>query len=137
MINYLIVSIISGIGFGILDGLINGNPLATRLYTAFKPIAKTSLNLAAGIIIDLVYGFVLAALFLLLYQSLPGQSGFLKGISFGLIVWFLRVAMGVASQWLMFKVPIKTLLYTLVAGLAEMLILGVFYGLALQPASQV
>jgi hypothetical protein len=42
--------------------------------------------------------------------------------------------MYVASQWVMFTVPVKTLLYTLVAGLGEMLILGIFYGLALKPA---
>ena len=30
-------------------------------------------------------------------------------------------------------VPIKALLYTLVAGLGEMLILGVLYGLTLKP----
>jgi hypothetical protein len=34
----------------------------------------------------------------------------------------------------MFKVPLKALLYTLLAGLGEMLILGMLYGLALQPA---
>ncbi len=133
MTSYIIVSILSGILFGILDGLINANPIATRLYEVFKPIAKTSLNFVAGIIIDLAYGFILAALFLLLYASLPGEAGIVKGICFGLVVWFLRVVMSVASQWMMYKVPGKTLLYTLLAGLGEMLILGVLYGLALHP----
>ncbi len=31
MIRYIIVSIVSGILFGILDGVINANPLARRL----------------------------------------------------------------------------------------------------------
>jgi hypothetical protein len=39
-----------------------------------------------------------------------------------------------ASQWVMFKIPGKTLLYSLAAGLGEMLILGVLYGLTLKPA---
>lgn len=137
MIHYLIVSIISGIGFGILDGAINANPLATKLYKVFQPIAKTSINFVAGMIIDLAYGFILAALFLFLYPSLPGEGGLLKGICFGLMLWFLRVVMGVASQWLMFKVPLNALLYTLLTGLGEMLVLGVFYGLALAPANPV
>jgi hypothetical protein len=135
MAGYIIVSVISGILFGILDGLINANPLATRLFEAYKPIAKTSVNFVAGVIIDLVYGFVLAGLFLLLYNSLPGVAGVVKGVGFGLIVWFLRVVMSVASQWMMWQVPAKALLYTLLAGLGEMLVLGVVYGLALHPAS--
>jgi hypothetical protein len=131
---YIIVSIISGIVFGILDGLINANPIAHKLYEVYKPIAKTSLNFGAGIIIDLAYGFILAALFLLLYPSLLGEAGLVKGVSFALMVWFFRTVMSVASQWMMFKVPVKSLLYTLLAGLGEMLILGILYGLALQPA---
>jgi hypothetical protein len=34
---------------------------------------------------------------------------------------------------MMYKVPWKALLYTLLAGLAEMLILGILYGIALHP----
>jgi hypothetical protein len=128
---YIIVSIISGIVFGILDGLINANPLATKLFKVYKPISKPAVNFVAGMIIDLAYGFILAALFLLLYPSLPGEAGIVKGISFGLMAWFFRGVMSVASQWMMFKVPVKALLYTLLAGLGEMLILGILYGLAL------
>lgn len=134
MASYIIVSVISGILFGILDGLINANPIANKLFEVYKPIAKTSVNFVAGMIIDLAYGFILAALFQLVYPSLPGEVGLVKGVSFALMVWFFRVVMSVASQWMMFKVPWKALLYTLLAGLGEMLILGILYGLALQPA---
>jgi hypothetical protein len=34
----------------------------------------------------------------------------------------------------MFNVPVETLLYSFVAGLGQMLILGVFYGVTLKPA---
>jgi hypothetical protein len=131
MTNYIIISIIGGILFGILDGLINANPIANKLYEVYKSIAKTPINFMAGMIIDLAYGFILAALFLLLFQSLPGEIGLVKGVSFGLLVWFFRVVMSVASQWMMYKIPLKALGYTLMAGLGEMLILGVLYGLTL------
>ena len=134
MIRYIIVSVASGILFGILDGVINSNPLAQRLFEVYKPVAKTSFNPLAGIVIDLAYGFILAAVFLLLYKSLPGETGLLKGISFAFLVWFLRVVMQVASQWVMFNVPNEVLFYSLVAGLGEMLILGLLYGLTLKPA---
>ncbi len=135
MIRYIVVSIVGGILFGILDGVTNANPLAQRLYQVYQPIAKPSIDPVAGILIDLVYGFVLAGVFLLLYKSLPGRTGLVKGISFALLVWFFRVVMYVASQWVMFNVPGEALLYSLVAGLGELLILGVLFGLALKPAA--
>lgn len=137
MFGYILVSVISGILFGLLDGLINANPLAQRLYQVYKPIAKTSINPVAGLLIDLVYGFVMAGVFLLLFNSLPGETGLIKGVSYAFLVWFFRVFMYVASQWMMWRVPFKTLLYTLCAGFLEMLVLGVLYGLALKPGSWV
>ena len=77
----------------------------------------------------------MAGVFLLLYRSLPGQTGLLKGVSFAVLVWFFRVVMSTASQWMMFRVPVETSLYSLVAGLGEMLVLGVLYGLTLKPAT--
>jgi hypothetical protein len=134
MVRYIIVSAISGVLFGILDAVVNANPLAQRLNAVYKPIARTSINPLAGTVIDLVYGFAMAGVFLLLYQSLPGEIGLVKGVSFALLAWFFRVVMSTASQWVMFSVPVKTLLYSLVTGLVEMLILGVLYGLTLKPA---
>ncbi len=90
---YFAVSTISGILFGIMDGYINSNSLAQSLFEIYKPIAKTSVNITAGIIIDLLYGLAMAGIFLLLYKSLPGEKGLLKGISFALIIWFFRVLM--------------------------------------------
>ena len=133
MIAYIIVSIVSGILFGLLDGVINANALARRLYEVYKPIARTSINPLKGSLIDLAYGFILAGLFLLLHDSLPGGSGLVKGISFAGLAWFFRVVMSAASQWVMYKLPGRALLYSLVTGLAEMLILGVLYGLTLKP----
>ena len=135
MIRYLIVSLVSGILFGILDGVIHANPLAQRLYQVYKPIAKTSINPLAGMVIDLVYGFVMAGVFLLLYKSLPGETGLVKGVSLAFLMWFFRVVMYTASQWVMFNIPVEALLYSLVTGLGEMLVLGVLYGLTLKPAT--
>ena len=135
MVRYIIVSIVSGILFGVLDGVIHANPLAQRLYEIYKPIARTSINPLAGIVIDLVYGCIMAGVFLLLYQSLPGETGLLKGVSFAFLVWFFRVVMYTASQWVMFNVTMEALLYSLVAGLGEMLILSVLYGLTLKPTA--
>lgn len=133
MAKFIIVSIVSGILFGFMDGLINVNPIAVKMYEIYKPIAKTSVNIKAGIMIDLFYGFILAAIFLLLYRSLPGEIGIVKGLSYALIVWFMRVVMSVITQWMMYEVPLNTLMYSLLTGLVEMLVLGILYGLTLKP----
>lgn len=117
-----------------MDGAINANPLAQKLYAVYKPIARNTINPLAGLAIDLFYGFIMAAVFLLLYRSLPGKTGLAKGVSFAVLVWFFRVFMSAASQWVMFNVPLEALLYSLLAGLGEMLILGLLYGLSLKPA---
>ena len=131
---YLLISVIGGVLFGVMDGLLNANRMAAKLFAVFKPIARPSINFILGILIDLAYGFVLAGLYLLLQPALPGGTGLLNGLSFALIVWFLRVVMSAASGWLMYRVEAKTVAYSLLAGLGEMLALGVLYGLTLQPA---
>jgi hypothetical protein len=131
VLGFVLVSIGSGVLFGLLDGFIHANPLAQRLYEVFKPIARTSINVPAGLVIDLVYGFALAGGFLLLEGSLPGGSGWIQGLVYGGLVWFARCVMQVATQWMMFVIPAKALAYTLVTGLAEMLVLGLLYGLVL------
>ncbi len=132
-LTYIVVSLVSGILFGFMDGVLNANPLGVRLLAAYKPIARTQLNITAGVLVDVAYGFIMAAIFLLLYRALPGGE-ILKGLSFGLLGWFFRVLMSAASQWIMFNIPASAALYNLVGGLIEMLLIGLVYGLFLHPA---
>jgi hypothetical protein len=133
LLRYILVSVASGILFGALDGLINANPYAQRLYSVYQPIARTSINAAAGIGIDLAYGFILSSIFLLLHSALPGKSGIMKGLSYAVLIWFLRVVMSAASTWMMFTVPVQVINYSILTGLLEMLVLGVLYGWTLKP----
>lgn len=133
MIRYIVVSLVGGILFGVMDGMINANPLAQKLYEVYRPIARSSLNVIAGSLIDLAYGFILAAIFLIIYEGLPGHSGILKGLSYAILIWFFRVVMYAASTWIMYNVPIQTLGYGLIAGLLEMLVLGILFGITLKP----
>ncbi len=131
MIGYVIASVISGVLFGLLDAVVNANPLALRLYQVYKPISRTAINPLQGIVIDLLYGFVIAGVFLILYESLPGETALLKGVSLAIVMWFFRVVMYALSQWVMFTVPVQLLIYLLLTGLAEMLVLGTVIGLIL------
>lgn len=132
VLKYFIISIIAGILFGFMDALIHANALAEELFEVYEPISKEAVNVAAGIIIDLVYGFLLTGIFLILYRSLPGHSGICKGIFYAVILWFLRVLMNVVSSWMTQNIPFSTILYILLTGLVEMLVLGILFGLTLK-----
>lgn len=135
MMRFILVGLGSGILFGVMDGLINANPLAQKLYKVYQPIARKSISVPTGVAIDLIFGLAMAGIFLLLRKALPGESWIVKGLAFGLMAWFFRAAMQAASQWVMFDVPAGTLLYTAACGLAEMLILGLLYGLTLRASA--
>ncbi len=122
MLRQILVGLAAGAVFLVLDGVINANPLAQRLYADNQPIARPSVNAFAGSVIDLAYGVVLAFLFVMLRDSLPGGGDLAKALSFGLIVWFLRVVMRVAGEWVVTTVPERVHAYTLAAGLMQVLI---------------
>ena len=134
MISYriLAVGMAAGLMFAVMDGLVNANPMALRLYAVYQPIARESVNAPLGLTFDFVSGIVMALLFVALTPALPGGWSH-AGIAFGLIAWFFRVAMGSASQAVMFRIPASTLLYALLTGLAEMIALGLLYGALLKP----
>ena len=131
MIQYVITAILTGILFGIMDGIINANPLAKKLLECYNPLLKHSINIPAGIIIDLIYGFVISGLFLFLLPIFPSNSKIIQGILFGTGIWFFRVLMNVISSWMMLNIPSKTLIYQLITGLFEMTFLGILNSLIL------
>jgi len=45
----------------------------------------------------------------------------------------LRVVMSVASTWMMYTVPVQTLVYSAFTGFVEMMIIAIVYGLFLKP----
>ena len=132
MARFIITAILTGLLFGIMDGLLNGNPYAVKLMECYKPIAKHTINVPMGLLIDLFYGFVISGIYLILRPSLPTEIGIVKGLTYGLGMWFFRVLMGAVSNWMMFNVPVKTLVYVLFAGFMEMIILGIINGIMLK-----
>jgi hypothetical protein len=127
---FVIVGLAGGLLFAVLDFVLNVNPLAQRLNEPYRPIARRQMPLAAAVAIDLLSGLIMAGIFLLLRPAFPGGQVLGAAISFGLLAWFFRVLMSVLSQWVMFEIPAKTLLYAAAAGLVEMFALGLFYAMA-------
>ena len=81
-------------------------------------------KMKAGLVFELVNGFILAAVYAVIHSCLPG-AGWVKGVNYGLIVWALRVVMWAFSTYLMTDMPPTTISITVVTGLIEVLVIGV------------
>jgi hypothetical protein len=77
-----------------------------------------------GVIFELINGFMLAVIYAVIHPSLPGQ-GWKKGISYGLIVWGLRVVMGAFSTYMMTDMAPVSIVINVITGLIEVMILGI------------
>ena len=77
-----------------------------------------------GLAFEVVNGFMLALIYALIQSDLPGQ-GWIKGISYGLVVWGLRVVMWAFSTYMMTDMAPVLIGINVVTGLVEVLILGV------------
>jgi hypothetical protein len=104
---------------------------ASTLSTSHLP-AHASMR-CLGLQIDLTYGVVLAVIFVRLCPSLPGDTRVTKGLSFGLLVWLLRVVMSAAGEWVTKTTPPATHAYVLLTGLVQIAVVSVFLGALLTP----
>jgi hypothetical protein len=75
-------------------------------------------------VFELINGFMLAVIYAVIHPSLPGR-GWKKGISYGLIVWGLRVVMWAFSTYMMTDMAPVLIVINGVTGLIEVLILGI------------
>jgi hypothetical protein len=75
-------------------------------------------------VFELINGFMLAVIYAVIHPSLPGR-GWKKGISYGLIVWGLRVVMWAFSTYMMTDMAPVLIVINVVTGLIEVLILGI------------
>ncbi len=135
MLKYVIISIISGIGFGILDLIINSLPIARKMHEYYQPVSRQKVDVLGGILINVFFGFAMAGLFILLSGCLPGGPGWVKGLSFAVMIWFIRVVMRAFSSRVTETVPGGSLVYMLASGLVEMVLIGLLYGWTLSDVS--
>jgi len=133
MLTFALVAVGSGVLFATLDVIINANPLGRSLYEVYRPLARDRVNPLLGLAVDLVFGVAMAGIYVVLHDSLPGSSGVVKGLSYAVLMSFFRVVMSVVSQGMTLRIPGKTLVYTLLTGIGESGVIGVLYGLTLEP----
>jgi hypothetical protein len=127
----IITGLVAAVLFLVLDMAFGmaGGWLATRLFglPSTQPEGIES-KMKYGLLFELINGFLLALIFALIHPCLPGR-GWIKGISYGLIVWALRVVMWAFSTFMMTDMAPATIGISVGTGLIEVLILGVVIAL--------
>lgn len=118
----LICGIITGTLFIIFDMFIA--ILTSPIFSPYSdlPIWKTPPNILAGLIFDLINGFILVAVYMTIYEGIPG-FGWRKGLNYGIIVGLFRVVMMSFSTIVMYNVPSILVITSLVTGYTEIVIL--------------
>jgi hypothetical protein len=122
----VIAGIVASILLLVLDAALGmlGGLIGTRLFglPSTQPEGIES-KMVAGLIFELVNGFMLAVVYAIIHNCLP-SVGWVKGLSYGLLVWGLRVVMWAFSTYMMTDMSPITISITVATGLVEMLIIG-------------
>lgn len=115
-----VLFLVLDMGLGMLGGLVGTKVFGVPAAQPPGFERKTRI----GIIFEVVNGFMLALIYALIHACLPGQ-GWVKGLSYGLIVWGLRVVMWAFSTYVMTDMSPILIGINVSTGLVEVLILGV------------
>lgn len=120
----LACGIITGVLFSVFDMLIAIS--TSPMFSPYSdlPIWKTSPNILAGLIFDLINGFILAAVYTIVYNGIPG-FGWKKGLNYGVFVGLFRVVMSSFSTIVMYNIPLTLVITSLITGYFEIIILCV------------
>lgn len=113
---------------GVVAGFFSVSVFKMPIFVSDSTLWRQEFSPYLSVSLDIIYGIILAGLFNLLYISIPGE-GIMKGISFGLIIWFFKTVMAMGSIRVMFNVSDKVLLYWTFSGLLEMLVIGTILGI--------
>ena len=104
--------------FGVLGGIIG--ELVFGVSASQPPVSKQMI----GLIFELINGFMLTVIYAIIYPALPGKN-WKKGVSYGLVVWGVRVVMWAFSTYMMTDMAPAMIVITVLTGLVEMLIICV------------
>jgi hypothetical protein len=123
----IVTGLVASVLFLVLDMALGmaGGWIGKRLF-GLPPAQPAGFDakIKLGLAFELINGFLLALVYALIHACLPGR-GWTKGVSYGLIVWALRVVMWAFSTYMMTDLAPATIGITVGTGLIEVLILGV------------
>jgi hypothetical protein len=132
----VMTGIVTAILFLVLDMVLGagGGLMAQALGVPSTQPSGIEAKIPFGLIFEVVNGFMLAVIYAIIQPSLPGR-GWQKGLSYGLVVWGLRVVMWAFSTYMMTDMSPILIVITVITGLIEVLILGIVIAIVYRSAS--
>ena len=121
----IVAGIVASVLFLVLDAVLGtaGGFIGSQVFgLPFEQPPGMEAKMKFGLIFELINGFMLAVIYAVIHPSLPGR-GWKKGISYGLLVWGLRVVMGAFSTYMMTDMPPILIAINVIMGLIEVMIL--------------
>jgi hypothetical protein len=106
------------------------------LFAPYSHLAiwRTPPNVGAGLVFDLINGFILVAVYMTIYNGIPGV-GWQKGLNYGIIVGLFRVVMTSFSSIVMYNIPSLVVLTGLITGFIEIVLLCVILAVVYEKLS--
>jgi len=120
----IICSVIVGLLFILLDMLLAIALFPINSAYVDLPIWKSPPNIVAGIIFDVINGFIIVFVYNLVKESIPYES-WKKGTIYGIIMGLFRVAMMAFTTIVIYNVPIVLVVANLIGGFIEIIALGI------------
>ena len=123
----IVAGIVASVLFLVLDAVLGmaGGFIGAQVFgLSVEQPPGIEAKMKFGLIFELINGFMLAVIYAVIHPSLPGR-GWKKGLSYGLIVWGLRVVMWAFSTYMMTDMAPVSIAINVVTGLIEVLILGI------------
>lgn len=126
--NFLFFGFSAGVLFLVLDMVFAVAAMPFLLSYSGLPVFKNPPDVSSGVVFDLINGFILASVYIILYKGIPGL-GWRKGFNYGVIVGLFRVVMASFSGIVMYNIPSVVVAVNLISGYLEIILLCVLLAL--------
>ena len=120
----IICSVIIGLFFILLDMILAIAFFPINFAYIDLPIWKSPPNIIAGIIFDIINGFIIVFVYNLVKESIPYEF-WKKGTIYGIIMGLFRVVMMAFTTIVIYNVPIVLVVANLIGGFIEIIVLGI------------
>ncbi|MEW6529023.1 MAG: hypothetical protein AB1391_03985 [Candidatus Micrarchaeota archaeon] len=116
-----------------VGNLLYQNPIVSGIYEQYKGHPSTkSMDYFGGLgnwllltmLFSIFLEIVFIILYLLLYKSIPG-TGWKRGLSFGLMIGFIKAVPEAFNQWMLFVYPTILIQVQLINTLLSLVIFGI------------
>lgn len=128
MVSYLF----GGGGYYIFKDVFMVEPTIVWKWTPQQALVFSNTNLAGLVVGNFVLAVVVAVIFAVLYDGLPGRRS-LKGAALGIILWAGGILPAIFTMWFFTIIAPAALWYFMVQALVEMVIYGAVIAVIYQP----